>query len=113
MVVDNICYLLNNFQHCSAYENIIFCWVMHRQSIIDSIVERLDMENCDLKCISLIADENNLRGRLAADVERGVRKADVMERSVERIPLYEELDTMKIDTNNKTVQMIVDEIRRL
>ena len=26
MVVDNICHLLNNFIHCSAYENIIFCW---------------------------------------------------------------------------------------
>lgn len=26
MVMDNICYLLNNFLHCSAYENVIFCW---------------------------------------------------------------------------------------
>ena len=26
MVTDNICYLLNNFLHCSAYENVIFCW---------------------------------------------------------------------------------------
>ena len=29
MVIDNICYLLNHFIQCSAYENIIFCWVMH------------------------------------------------------------------------------------
>lgn len=35
MVMDNICFLLNNFLRCSAYENIIFCWVMHEQSIID------------------------------------------------------------------------------
>ena len=27
MVMDNICYLLNNFLSCSAYRNIIFCWV--------------------------------------------------------------------------------------
>lgn len=33
MVTNNICYLLNNFLKCSAYENIIFCWVMHEQSI--------------------------------------------------------------------------------
>ena len=32
MVTDNICYLLNNFLHCSAYENVIFCWVMHQQA---------------------------------------------------------------------------------
>ena len=25
MVTDNICHLLNNFLHCSAYEHIIFC----------------------------------------------------------------------------------------
>ena len=42
MVTDNICHLLNNFLHCSAYENVIFCWVMHQQAIIDSIVEKLD-----------------------------------------------------------------------
>ena len=29
MVIDNICYLLNNFIKCSAFDNIIFCWVMH------------------------------------------------------------------------------------
>ena len=30
MVTENICYLLNQFLHCSAYENVIFCWVMHQ-----------------------------------------------------------------------------------
>ena len=113
MVIDNICFLLNSFLHCSAYENVIFCWVMHQQSIIDSIVEKLDTENCDVKCISLITDEINLRERLTADVENGIRTADVIDRSVVRIPLYQTLNTIKIDTNRKTVSMISDEIRRL
>lgn len=113
MVTDNICYLLNNFLHCSAYENVIFCWVMHQQSIIDSIVEKLDSQNCDVKCISLITDEINLCERLTADVEKGIRTADVIDRSVARMPLYQTLDTIKIDTSNKTVQMIVDEITQL
>lgn len=111
MVVDNICYLLNNFLHCSAYKHIIFCWVMDRQSIIDSITEKLDVKECRVKCISLIADESSLRERLSADVSKGIRTADVMERSVARIPLYQELDTIKIDTNGKTVRMIVDELK--
>lgn len=55
MVLDNICFLLNNFLHCSAYENVIFWWVMHQQSIIDSITKKLDTQNCTVKCISLIA----------------------------------------------------------
>lgn len=113
MVTDNICYLLNNFLHCSAYENIIFCWVMHQQSIIDSIVEKLDTENCDIKCISLTVNESSLRKRLTADVESGIRTADVIDRSITRISLYQNLNTIKIDTSNKTVQMIVKDIKQL
>lgn len=113
MVTDNICYLLNSFLHCSTYENVIFCWVMHQQSIIDSIVEKLDIQNCDVKCISLITDENNLRERLTSDVKKGIRMSDVIERSVAKIPLYQTLDTIKIDTSSKTVQMIADEIAHL
>ena len=113
MVMDNICYLLNNFLHCSAYKNVIFCWVMHQQSIIDSIVEKLDTQNCDVKCISLIADETNLRKRLTNDVESGIRVGDVIERSVTRIPMYDILNTIKINTDEKTVAMIANEIKQL
>ena len=42
MVLENIIFLLNNFIHCSAYEHIIFCWVMHEQEIIDQILSKLD-----------------------------------------------------------------------
>lgn len=34
MVLRNICYMLNSFIHCSAYDNVIFCWVMHEQSLL-------------------------------------------------------------------------------
>lgn len=113
MVIDNICHLLNNFLKCSAYENIIFCWVMHEQHIINTIIEKLETKNCAVKCISLVTNEKNLRNRLSKDVETGIRTADVIERSVSRIPLYQTLNTIKIDTNEKTVAMIVDEIKYL
>ena len=113
MVTNNICYLLNNFLKCSAYESIIFCWVMHEQSIIDSILEKLDTQNCEAKCVFLIANENTLRERLSADVEKGIRSKDVIERSIARIPMYQALNTIKIDTNAKTVAMIANEIKRL
>ncbi len=113
MVLDNICYLLNNFLTCSAYENIIFCWVLHEQKIIDSILEKLNTTNCTVHRVSLIVNEKNLRDRLTNDVARGIRTADVIERSVARIPLYQTLNTVKIDTNEKTVEMLVHEIRRL
>ena len=113
MVIRNICYLLNSFLHCSAYENVIFCWVMHEQSIIDGIVNELDTENCKVKSISLTVDEINLQNRLKADIANGIRTFDVIDRSIARISMYQTLDTIKIDTNNRTVQEIVDEIMML
>lgn len=113
MVTNNICYLLNNFLKCSAYENIIFCWVMHEQRIIDSILKKLDTQNCEVKCVSLVADENTLRERLSADVEKGIRSEDVIERSIARIPMYQALGTIKIDTKGKAVAVIANEIKRL
>lgn len=113
MVINNICYMLNNFLNCSAYENVIFCWVMHEQNIIDSITKRLDTSNCNVKCISLVADEKYLRDRLSIDVAKGIRDADIIDRSVARISLYQKLNTIKIDTNKKTVAMIANEIKQL
>lgn len=54
-----------------------------------------------------------LKERLEKDIINGVRKAEIIGRSIARIPLYKELDTIKIDTNNKTVSEIVDEILML
>lgn len=113
MVIDNICYLINNFIRCSAYDNIIFCWVMHEQSIIDTICNKLNVENCNVKIISLLADEKNLKSRIENDVMTGVRSIDVLDRSISRIPLYEKLNTIKINTNNKSIAQIADEITEL
>ena len=113
MVVDNICYLLNNFLGCSAYENVIFCWVMHQQSIIDSITRRLHTKSCKVNVISLLADEDSLRQRLRADVALGIRREDVIERSIARLPLYRDLRTLQVDTSGKSVQKIAEEIAQL
>jgi hypothetical protein len=86
---------------------------MHEQSIIDYILEKLDTQNCEVICVSLIADENTLRERLSADVEKGIRSEDEIERSIARIPMYQALGTIKIDTNAKTAVVIANEIKQL
>ncbi|MCF0260516.1 MAG: AAA family ATPase, partial [Erysipelotrichaceae bacterium] len=60
MVLENICFLLSQFLHCSTYENVIFCWVMHEQSILDEILEHLDLSVCEVKYISLICTKQAL-----------------------------------------------------
>lgn len=113
MVLSNICSLLNNFIKCSAFENIIFCWVMHEQSIIDTIISCLDISDYRIIKISLICDETVLRKRLKRDVDEGLRFTEVIERSVNYLPLYERLATTKINVSNKSVKEIVEEISEL
>lgn len=108
MVMDNICHLLNNFIHCSAYEHIIFCWVMHEQRIIDDILTRLDVFHCNIRNISLVCDAESLKARLEKDISSGLRSSDIIDRSVARIPLYCSLNTEKIDTSGKSAAQIAD-----
>ena len=112
MVLQNICCLLNNFIKCSVIENIVFCWVMHQQEIIDQILSRLDTQGCKVHLISLICSPDALRERLAKDIHAGIRTEDVLKRSRERIPLYEKLNTTKVDVSNITAEEAADYIIR-
>ena len=68
MVMDNICHLLNNFIRCTAYEHVIFCWVMDRQEILDEVIRRirpaLDDSQTQLFCVTLSVTPQVLRQRL-------------------------------------------------
>ncbi len=100
MVIDNICHTLNNFLRCGTFENIVFCWVMHEQPIIEEILGLLDTDECRVHKISLICTEDTLRKRLQADVDAGIRALDVIERSAARLPLYHYLETELLDTSD-------------
>lgn len=110
MVLQNICFLLNQFIHCSAYENIVFCWVLHEQSILDSILQNIDKTDCTIVNVSLMCNETELRKRLLKDVQTGKRQQDVVQRSVARISCYATLNTIKINTNGKNPMEVAEEI---
>lgn len=113
MVLDNICAVLNNFLKCSAYENVIFCWVMHEQSIIDTILSRLNTADCRVVTVSLLCSETELLRRLRRDIAAGIRTEDVAARSLPRLPLYQTLDTIKVDTTGKSAAEVAAEIAAL
>lgn len=108
MVIQNICYLLNQFIHCSAYDSIVFGWVMHEQSIIDTILSNIDTKDCEVKAISLICNEKTLRERIEKDIKNGLRTEDSIERSISRIEMYSKLNTQKIPTDDRSVKDIVE-----
>lgn len=113
MVLDNIAHLLNNFLACSAYDYVIFCWVMHQESIINSILGRLVGDDYEIDKFTLTASESALTQRIAKDIEAGIRTPDVLERSLPRVRLYDAMDTKKIDVSVISPRQAAEEIAAL
>ena len=108
MVLDNITHCLNNFIHTPGIENIIFCWVMHKQDIIDKIFQKLDTEGVDIHLISLICEKEELIKRMLIDR----RDNQTIRKSLQYLELYKDLDTQKIDVTTLDVQKTIDKIKR-
>ena len=70
MVLENITFLLNNFLRCSVYENIIFCWVMHEQKMLNDILSGLDTKECRVIPVSLVCSRESIEQRLQRDVSK-------------------------------------------
>lgn len=108
MVLDNITHCLNNFIHTPDIENIIFCWVMHKQDIIDQIIQKLDTEGVDIHLISLICEKEELIKRMLIDR----RDNQTIRKSLQYLEFYKDLDTQKIDVTTLDVQKTIDKIKR-
>lgn len=108
MVTENICFLLNQFLRCSAYDHVVFCWVMHRQEILDGLLSRLDA--CRVRAVSLVCSEEALRHRLERDIRDGKRLPDVIKRSMDYLPLYCGLSTRRLDTTSLTPAQTAERI---
>lgn len=115
MEMENISFLLSQFLRCSAYENVIFCWVMDHQEIIDELLGRLDdaLEGVSVYSISLVLTPKALAERLQRDVDAGIRSADILTRAPARLPLYDQLNTVKLDASEKTPVQLAQEIARM
>ncbi len=110
MVLENIGFLLNSFLSCSIYENIIFCWVMHEQSIIDEVLYRLRGKEYRLFLFSVVCSPKALAARIQNDIQCGCRTADDLSRSLQRLRYYEDMNTVKIDVSDITPKQAAEEI---
>ena len=59
---------------------------------------------------SLVCDEKSLVEHLSKDIALGIRKPDVIERSLERLKAFEKMVGNKIDVSNKGIEDVVSEI---
>ena len=68
---------------------------------VEEFMEALDLYTCQKEA---------LEKRIQKDIDQGIRKSDVLKRSIERMEMYQKLDTYKIDVSYKTVEEVIDEI---
>lgn len=110
MVINNITYLLRSFLTNSALEYIIFNWVIQTEDIFDIILERLEDLDFELLKISLVCSEENLISRIQKDVELGLRDESCIQKSLERINMYNKMQTQKLDTSELSIEQAVERI---
>lgn len=113
MVMDNIVCLMNNFIHSQQYEYILLGWVMYQQEIIDELLERLDTHDCEVFCISLICSKEQLTKQIQKDIDAGIRNKDILQRSIERLEQYSQLNTSFIDITNLSIEDVLIKMKHM
>lgn len=109
MVRKNICFLLNSFIANSTIENIVFVWVMHQQQIVDDLLKELN-GSFNFYSFSMISSKEALSKCFLIDVKNGVRDLKNLENALDRIDLYKDLNSVKIDVTNLTVEQTAKKI---
>lgn len=102
--------MLKRFIEAKSYETIIFTWILYDNAIIKEILDGLPMELVKFYNISLVASEEEIVKRLKNDIDAGLRPQIVIPRSMERLKHYKDVDSIHVDTTNKSKEKVLEEI---
>ena len=75
---------------------------MHQNEIIDEILNHLNLENTEPYTITLTLTEEALTKRLNDDISKKIRQPDILKKSIDRIGLYSDMNTWKVDVSSIT-----------
>ena len=113
MAEKNMSFLLNSFLDCSAYENIIFSWILRNDSMVDMVLSWLKGKDYNLHKFSLVCSEDALKSRYQKDVDSGARESGRLEALLQGLRNhFVEMDTIKIDTGDITQEQAAHIIRK-
>mgnify|MGYP001118333916 CR=1 FL=1 len=113
MVLDNITHLLRNFLMNSSFEYVVFNWVIHLEEIFDMVLSKLDGLEFEVIKITLICNEDSFRKRVSADIANNLREKKALDMGLERIPLYKNMNTIKIDTSDISILETANKIIKI
>ena len=107
--LDNINYLLNNFLANTAFDYVLFSWVIPREDMIDYLIKKLSNHRFELRKITLLCEDKKLKERMLQDG----RDMFTIEKSMLYQKAYGNFDTIKVDTTELSVSKTVNEVLRI
>ena len=105
MVERNIQYVLRSFIR-TGFAHVIFTWVLHDSSIIERLTRAIGDVQFRFFMFTLVCDESTLVSRLSS----GTSCTTHTELALRRLRQTLALETVKIDTVEKTPSAVVEEI---
>jgi adenylate kinase family enzyme len=109
MVMDNIQHVLGNFLKNSSFSYVIFNLVIHQEEIFTQILDVLKDYEFELYKITLQCSMEALIKRIRSSG----RKEDNIRNSINRLALYQAMDTVKIDTTNMEIAEVIAKIETI
>ncbi|MEK4851864.1 AAA family ATPase [Paenibacillus sp. FSL H7-0756] len=106
MVMNNIHFILNQYLDNSMFEYVFFSWVIHKESILDEILVGLKGKEYELIKVTLMCSEEELIKRM----RQYARSESEIKNSINRLENYKEMNTRKLNTNGKEIDVIIKEL---
>ena len=105
LALDNVTSVIRNYIE-AEYDYVILAWVLHRQAIIDDLLDSLSDLPKRVHIFTLVADEQVLLDRLRNDPGRQTP----VERAILRLRQTRSLKTQKIDTSSAGPEQVASTI---
>ena len=104
MVIKNIGSLLRSYLKNSSLTYVIFCWVMHREEIIEQVLSQLEGLEFEACLFTLLCSPEVLEKRLKHRMqgEPPAKISAKIAQSAARLPLYSLSHGIKIDVSSIT-----------
>jgi cytidylate kinase len=113
MAIDNIVHMINNYLNCSHCDYVVFSWVMDKKDVYQKIIENIQREDIQLYEITLNCTEVALVDRWQKDILCDWRVDEWLNISKKSLRYFEGLDTILIDTSNKSALDVAEKINEI
>ncbi len=98
MVTNNIQYVLNSFIS-AQFSFVLFTWVLHLNSIVDSIIDHINLRGYEFFHVTLTCDDSVLKDRITSDKGR----TTTISLALDRLEKARSVKSEIIDSTNKSV----------